>query len=143
MAKKAEESKPAGKKLPEVKRQLKKPQTVRERAEKAGIEKKPRRIKQAGSTAVRPLKAVARTGRKEFYLPLPDNKVGRFLNKRRRVIPSYFRGAWEELRQVQWIGRRETAKLTMAVFVFAIFFGVLVTALDYGLDKIFKALILK
>lgn len=124
-------------------RQIKKPQTLRERAEKATTDKKPRRIKQAGTTAVKPLKAVARTGRKEFYLPLPDNKIGRFMNKRRRFIPRYFRGAWQELKQVEWIGRKETARLTVAVFVFAVFFAALITATDYGLDKVFKKVFLK
>lgn len=126
-----------------VKRQLKKTQTVRERAQKAGTEKKPRRIKQAGNVAARPVKAIVRTGRKEYYLPLPDNRVGRFMNKRRRVIPGYFRGAWQELRQVKWPGRKETTKLTFAVFIFAIFFGAMISVVDYGLDKVFKKLILK
>jgi preprotein translocase SecE subunit len=125
------------------KRQLKKTQTVRERAEKAGVGKKPRRIRQASIAAVMPFKAAARTGRKEFYLPMPDNRVGRFLNKRRRWVPSYFRGAWQEVRQVKWPGRRETAKLTFAVFLFAIFFATLISVTDYGLDKVFKKLILK
>ncbi len=125
------------------KRQLKRVQTVRERAEKAGGSKKPRRILRAGSTVAKPFKVAARTGRKEYYLPLPDNKVGRFLNKRRKVIPGYFRGAWQELRQVKWPGRKETAKLTTAVFLFAIFFMTLISVVDYGLDKVFKKLILK
>ncbi len=125
------------------KRQLKRVQTVRQRAEKAGGSKKPRRILRAGSTVAKPFKAAARTGRKEYYLPLPDNKVGRFLNKRRKVIPSYFRGAWDELRQVKWSSRKETAKLTVAVFMFAIFFMTLISVIDFVLDKIFKNLILK
>lgn len=125
------------------KRQLKKQPTVRERAEKAGGAKKQRRLKQAGSSIARPLKAVARSGRKEYYLPLPDNKAGRFLNKRRKIVPGYFRGAWGEVKQVKWPGRTETAKLTFAVFMFAIFFMIIITAADFVLDKLFKQLILK
>lgn len=125
------------------KRVVKKPQTVRERAAKADTTRKPRRIKRAGTTAIRPLKAIARTGRKEIYLPLPDNKAGRFLNKRRRVFPRYFALSVKELRQVKWPGRRETAKLTFAVFMFAIFFALIISLTDYGLDKLFKKLILK
>ena len=125
------------------KRQIKKKQTIRERAEKAGTTRGPRRLTRAGSTAARPLKAAVRTGKREYYLPLPDNKVGRFLNKRRHYMPSYFRGAWQEVRQVKWPARRETAKLTVAVFMFAAFFMMLITIADYGLDKVFKQLILK
>lgn len=128
---------------PTKKRQLKKPVTVRERAEKAGVVKKQRRIKQAGSKLATPLKAAARTGRREYYLPLPDNRTGRFLNKRRKVVPSYFRGAWEEVKQVKWPGRQETTKLTVAVFMFAIFFMIFITAIDFVLDKLFKQFILK
>lgn len=119
-----------------------KPQTVRERAVKASAEHKPRRLKQASTTAVKPLKAALKTGRKEYYLPLPDNKVGRFLNKRRKFIPSYFARSFDELKQVKWPSNKETAKLTLAVFLFALFFGTIITLADYGLDKLFKKLIL-
>lgn len=122
---------------------VKKPQTLRERASRAGAEKQPRRLKQAGTNALRPLKALARTGRKEVYLPMPDTRAGRFLNKRRSLMPRYFKQAWQEVKQVKWPGRRETAKLTLAVFIFAIFFGLLISLVDYGLDRLFKDLILK
>ncbi len=124
-------------------RQLRKPQSVRERAEKSAVEKKPRRrLHQARATAAKPFKAAASVGRKEYYLPLPDNRAGRFLNKRRKVIPSYFRNSWIELRQVVWPDRKTTAKLTLAVFLFAIFFTIIITTVDYGLDKLFKKFIL-
>jgi len=125
-------------------RQLKK-ETVREKTEKQTADtaaKKPRRIKRAASTAAKPLKTVRRIGAKEYYLPMPDNKVGRFMNKRRRVIPKYFREAWAELRQVTWPTRRETIKLTIAVFIFATIFAVVIGLVDYGLDKVFKRLLL-
>jgi preprotein translocase subunit SecE len=124
------------------KRQLKKQATVRQRAEKATTNKKPRRFKLVGATIARPLKKVAKTGKKEYYLPLPDNKVGRFLNKKRKFIPSYFRESWQELKLVTWPNRKETIKLTFAVFIFATFFAIFVTVIDFGLDKIFKQLIL-
>ena len=125
------------------KRVLKKPQTVRERAVSADTNHKQRRIKTAGKTALRPIKAMVRTARKEVYLPMPDTKAGRFLNKRRHVFPRYFGLSIKELRQVKWPGRRETAKLTFAVFLFAIFFALLISVTDYGLDRLFKKLILK
>ncbi len=125
------------------KRQLKKQPTVRERAEKTVGTKKTRHIRRAGTVVAKPFKSAARIGRKEYYLPIPDNKVGRTLNKRRKVTPSYFRKSWEEVKLVKWPSRKETIKLTIAVFLFAIFFSVLVALLDFGLDKIFKQLILK
>ena len=74
---------------------------------------------------------------------MPDNRLGRFLNKKRGIIPRYFKIALRELKQVQWPTRKQTIQLTIAVFIFAIVFGVLITITDYGLDKIFKKLLLK
>lgn len=69
-----------------------------------------------------------------IFLPL---RIFKFL------VPKYFKNAWIELRQVKWPGRRETIQLTLAVFAFAIVFGVLITVTDYGLDKLFKKILLK
>lgn len=126
------------------KRQIKKVQSVRQKAEKAGVERKPRRLHVARSKAATPLKAVARVGRREYHpIKLPDNKVGRFMTKPRKATPNYFRLSWQELHQVKWPTRSETTKLTIAVFMFALFFSLIISLADYGLDKLFKALILK
>ena len=132
------------KKAPASKRQIKKTVTVRERAEKASEPKKVRRIRQAGSVAATPFKAAHRISKKEFNpIKMPDNRLGRFLTKRRSLIPSYFKNSWREVRQVVWPNRRDTIKMTIAVFVFAVFFGLLIALVDYGLDKLFKQFILK
>lgn len=125
------------------KRQLKKTTTVREQTTQKPGKTKPRRLRQAVTSAGKPVSAVRRAGAKEYYLPLPDTRVGRFLNKRRRVIPRYFRESFKELREVTWPNRKETFQLTVAVFVFAIIFGVIITITDYGLDKLFKKVLLK
>lgn len=126
------------------KRIRKSAETVRERTTKAEVShKKPRRIRQTASKAVRPLRALRRIGRQEYYLPMPDNRLGRFLNKRRSIVPRYFRESWQELRQVVWPSRKETWKLTLAVFTFAIIFGVLISITDYGLDKLFRRILLR
>lgn len=133
---------------PKVRRvKVKKTETVRERAEKTTGEKKSRRIKRTASKVTgpisKPLKSAARIGRKEYYLKVPDNKVGRFLNKRRSVVPPFLKGAWKELKLVKWPDRKETTKLTIAVFTFAITFGVIIALTDYGLDKLFRSILLK
>lgn len=129
------------------KRILKKTETVRERAAKPKKEPKQRKIRGATSKATSkisgPLKRVRNFGRREYYLPLPDNKLGRFLNKRRSIIPKYFKESWQELRQVEWPSNRQTVQLTTAVFIFAIAIGAVVAVVDYGLGKAFEALILK
>lgn len=85
-------------------------------------------LKKAGST--RPVKTAAR----------PVRFVGRGLS---RLAPKYLVNSWRELRQVHWPNRRETWRLTLAVFVFAVVFGALVAGVDKGLDELFKKVVLK
>lgn len=125
-------------------RVVKKPvQTVREKATKAqAAPEKPRRLHRTVKKVGRPVHAARRIGAKEYYLPMPDNRAGRFLNKRRRWMPKFFREAWGEVKQVEWPNRLATAKLTFAVFVFAITFMLIISVVDFGLDKLFKQLLL-
>ncbi len=104
---------------------------------------KKRRLKTSANNVSKPLKNAYSKGKKEFNIPLPDNKVGRFLAKRPRLIPSYFRESWKELKEVTWPDRKTTIKLTIAVFIFAIVFGLAIAIIDYGLDKLFRILILE
>lgn len=55
----------------------------------------------------------------------------------------YLRSSWRELRQVTWPTRREGRRLTTAVIIFSVVFGALIAVVDYGLDKLFKQLLLK
>lgn len=126
------------------KRQVKKAETVRERASKTTDQpRKPRRLRRTASSIGRPFKAAHRVGKKEYYLPLPDNRAGRILNKRLSIFPRFLSNAWKELRQVEWPGRKETSKLTVAVFLFAIGFGIVIAITDYGLDKLFRKVLIK
>lgn len=125
-------------------RRIRKPETVREKAQatpKTTV--KVGRLRRTVKKVATPLKSVHRVGKKEYYLPLPDNKPGNFLNKRRSVLPKYFKNAYIELKQVVWPSRKQTVQLTTAVFVFAIIFGVIISVTDYGLDRIFKRLLLQ
>jgi preprotein translocase SecE subunit len=83
----------------------------------------------------------------------PFRPIGRFLKwlghfKVMRIIGyiivwPYIRNSWRELRQVTWPTKKESRRLTLAVIIFAIVFGVLIAVVDYGLDKIFKRILLK
>ena len=109
-----------------AKRRLK-VETVRERAEKAAEPAKPkkRRLRQTTGAIARPLRFL---------------RVFRFL---RFLIPSYFRNSWREMKDVKWPDRKETTQLSVAVFIFAAIFAVIITIVDYGLDKVFKRILLK
>lgn len=106
-------------------------ETVRERAAKAQI------------AAAEP----AKQGKVRSVLrkiSLPFRLLGRGLRWLGRfIIPPYLRNSWRELRLVTWPNRRQSRQLTFAVMVFAIIFGILVAGVDYGLDKLFKQVLLK
>ncbi|MDB5164126.1 MAG: Protein translocase subunit SecE [Candidatus Saccharibacteria bacterium] len=100
--------------------------SLRELATKQANKKQPRRLRSAAG--------------KVSFLLVPFKfigKIGRF------IIPPYFRNSWKELKEVTWPSRKETRQLTLAVFVFAIIFGALITITDYGLDKVFRKVLLK
>lgn len=56
---------------------------------------------------------------------------------------SFVRGSWQELKEVTWPTRREGLRLTGAVIIFSVIFGILIAIVDYGLDKLFRQVFLK
>lgn len=118
--------------------------TVRERAEAAqakAAEQKPRQLKRLAAKAPKP-KAKLHLPKNKFFSTVARvlRPVGKLLSK---LAPRYFVNSWRELRQVAWPTRRETWRLTLAVFVFATVFGALVAVVDKGLDEVFKKVVLK
>jgi preprotein translocase SecE subunit len=137
----------AGKKNP-AKRLVKNPETFRERAIKAseGSDKPKRlaRVKTAGGKVTRPvLSPIGKAGRSvgNFgpfrILRKPLRILGRIL------LPTYIRGSWAELRQVTWPDFTTARQLTFAVIIFASIFGAIVAVVDFGLDKLFRDILLK
>jgi preprotein translocase SecE subunit len=115
-------------------------ETVRERTEKlqteAAAPRKPSAIKAFIGGFFWPLRALGRQ----------IAKLGRFRIFRwisYIFVPPYIRNSWRELRQVTWPNFRETYRLTYAVIIFSVIFGLIVFAVDSVLDKLFKELILK
>ena len=72
----------------------------------------------------------------------PDDKLGRFMLKDRSLIPSYVKGAASELKQTVWPSLPVALRLTVAVYIFAVIFALLVAGLDWVLDKIFEEVVL-
>jgi preprotein translocase SecE subunit len=127
------------------KARVRKAPTLREQAElarsKAEQDKKPGRIKSAASKTGSTLKKTRLTRNPITKLIA---RIGRFILKVLRwIIPNYFIDSWREVRLVTWPSRRETWRLTMAVFIFALVFGALVAGVDKVLDLLFKKVILK
>jgi preprotein translocase SecE subunit len=126
------------------KARIRKAPTLREQAELARSKSestKPKRIRKVTSKTGAALKKTRLT-RNPVTKMLA--RLGRIILKVLRwIVPNYFINAWREVRLVTWPTRRETWRLTLAVFIFAIIFGALVSGVDKVLDIIFKKVILK
>ncbi len=70
----------------------------------------------------------------------PARAIGRFLAS--VLFFRYFRNSWKELRQVQWPNARETTKMTLAVFAFAVFFSLIVSLADWAINGVVEKLII-
>ena len=55
----------------------------------------------------------------------------------------YFVSSWKELKLVTWPNGKQSRRLTTAVIIFSVIFGGLIAIVDFGLDKLFKQVILK
>jgi len=74
----------------------------------------------------------------------PVRWLGKLLSLIGRILwPRYFRNSWRELRQVNWPNWRQSRQLTFAVLLFALVFGAVIAGVDYGLDKLFRHILLK
>ena len=126
----ADESKPA-------RRLIKKTETVREKAEKSSDRSdQPRRLQTTRRRAGAPFRAVGRGSRR-----LGKVKVLHIISL--IIVWPYLRNSWRELRQVTWPKFRISLRLTSAVILFAVTFGVVVALVDFVLDKLFKQVLLK
>lgn len=115
-------------------------ETMRERADRTARSGRPQRGKRLTRAVTAPVRGLRQVGRLPIWKPL-RSKPARFIG--RVLWPQYFRASWRELRMVTWPGRRQTRQLTGAVVMFSVVFGILVAAFDYGLDKLFKEVIIK
>jgi preprotein translocase subunit SecE len=59
-----------------------------------------------------------------------------------RAIGGYFKGSWQELREVSWPTRKATWGMTLAVMIFTLVLAVIILLLDLGFEQLFKRIIL-
>ena len=125
-------------------RRLKPAQTMRERAERTSVkDAKPSVIRRLRNTLATPfvpiLNILRRIAKSRIWKPVTF--CGRLIG--RILFPRYLRNSWKELRMVTWPSGKQTRQLTGAVIAFSVIFGLFVAAFDYGLDRLFKHIILK
>lgn len=122
---------------PQAKRLVKNPETFRERALKANEEEaKPNRASAAKRATGKLATPAAKPFRKAAKSK-PLRAVGKV------ILPAYIRNSWLELKKVTWPTWQQSRKLTTAVLIFALIFGVLIAGVDWVLDRIFRDFILR
>lgn len=83
-----------------------------------------------------PLKQIGH-GLRWFFTSKPIRFIAKWTGIR------YIIDSWSELRGVTWPSFKQSVRLTSAVVVFSIVFGLLIAIVDFGLDKLFKQILLK
>lgn len=117
------------------------PQTMRERAATSTNQQpKPKKLSRVLSKAGTPFRATGRLLGK-LHIWKPFKVAGRLIG--RIIVPPYLRNSFKELRLVTWPNRKQTLQLTSAVIIFSVVFGIVVALFDFGLDKLFKQVILR
>jgi preprotein translocase SecE subunit len=123
------------------KRLVKNPETFRERAIKATqVSDKPSRagrLKTAIGKILSPIFHPIGTVLRRFFGLKPMRILGKV------IFPPYLRNSWAELKLVTWPNWKQSRRLTSAVLIFAIIFGAVIALVDYGLDKVFRNILLK
>lgn len=129
------------------KRLVKNPETFRERALKAD---QPKEEKTSRGILLSPFRLIASIFRSiakgtdklsKVKSLKPIFSILRFIGK--IIWPAYFRNSVNELKGVTWPTPKMSVRLTYAVIAFAVVFGITIAVVDYGLDKVFKVLLLK
>lgn len=78
---------------------------------------------------------------KKFYKIKPIGIIVRFLAK--VLLINYIINSWKELKQVEWPSHKQTIRLSVAVFLFSIVFGLTISLVDYGLDKVIRRIVFR
>lgn len=55
-----------------------------------------------------------------------------------RTLTGYFRGSWQEIKQVRWPDRRTTWSMVGALIIFTVALFLVIILLDYGFAWLFK-----
>lgn len=139
-------------KTPSKSRVRKKQESVRERTVKNAIVLEKKTLKQKLKALIMlPFKLVFKLIGLVFYLPVlilkrlyqikPVGILVRFLAK--ILLINYVVNSWKELKQVEWPSHKQTIRLSIAVFLFSVVFGMVISLVDYGLDKVIRRIVFR
>jgi preprotein translocase SecE subunit len=135
---KSESTKP----VQRAKRRVKPVESVREQRDKqqSEVRTKPRRFHAVLRWLGTPFRIVGAWSFWQSKAWKPFRFVGKVLAY--VLFITYIRNSYAELKLVTWPNWKQSWRLTWAVLVFSVFFGVILAIVDFGLDKLFKQLIL-
>lgn len=144
---------------PKKKRVLKAAPTLREQVAQNSDPTKPTKKSFVGTVLKAPFKLVwlVVTATAKFIAASFIGKTAVWIWKSKLFIPvrfivrilakvlliDYFVQSFNELRLVTWPDTRTTARLTFAVIMFAVVFGLIVAGMDFVFEKLFREVILK
>jgi len=130
------------------KRRVKNPDSFRERALKASQSSaRPSRVGRLKQLLAQVVKPVIKPLAKALALAFQWKPLALLISGLRLIskfiFPAYFRNSWRELKLVTWPSWKQSRSLTFAVLVFAVVFGAAIAIVDFGLDKLFRNILLK
>jgi preprotein translocase SecE subunit len=127
-----------------AKRQVKDPETFRERALKVTADQeKPKKIHPIRRAIGKFFRSIGRALQRLFKVQ-PFKAIGWVFKMIGKVVfPKYLRSSFAELKLVSWPNWHLSRRLTYAVLIFAVVFGASIALVDYGLGKVFKSILLK
>jgi preprotein translocase subunit SecE len=108
-----------------------------------------KRIKLSGGKAIVQDDVVVEVGNtQDDAISKSSKRAGKRPSGKSLLLPitgpaGYFKGSWQELRQVRWPSRRSTWGLTLAVILFTLFFVLVILVLDAAFQFLFKEVLLK
>jgi preprotein translocase SecE subunit len=140
------------------KRILRAAPTLREQTAKSTADAKPTKVSKVSKTFAMPFKIVGKAVQR-VVLAIAQSPIGaaatfiwgsalfipvRFIVRilAKVLLVRYFMQSFQELKLVTWPDARTTARLTFAVTMFAVIFGLIVAGMDFVFEKLFREVIL-
>jgi len=99
------------------------------------------RIKATGTPTAKKIATITKSPKSDTAAKPKSNRSISAIFKPFFVIGGYFKGSWQELREVRWPTRKATWGLTGAVIGFTTFFIVLILLLDAGFKYVFELIL--
>lgn len=103
--------------------------------------KKPSTKKSKGEPTTKEANVAKKSDKAVAKPKLASSEKAKATNNPLKALGGYFKGAWEELKQVRWPNRKATWGMTLAVLLFTAIFIALILLLDAGFKWAFEQIL--